>query len=340
MVREGRATASSVARPSPKEGRTVKSKPVVREAPPMPARATRQTASAASWARRRQKLAPYAFISPTAVLMIILTLIPIVMVINYSVMDNVIMNKHPQFVGLARYAKVLTDKVFWTATRNTAFFTGVSVVAHLVLGLGFAMLLNTPLLGRMTKALFRTLYILPWLFTVAIIAILWRLLLDPNGVINYLLTTFGPMGKQIAWLGEPGIALYAVTFINIWSGYPFYMVSLLAGLQGIPQELYEAARVDGASPVQQFFNVTLPQLKPIIVSMAMLDIIFTTQQFALIWMTTGGGPIHVTEMLSTYTYKLAFSSYEFSTASASAVIVLLFSMVLAFFYVRHQRARD
>jgi len=318
----------------------VKSKPVVREAPPLTARATPQTASAASWARRRQQLVPYAFISPTAVLMIILTLIPIVMVINYSVMDNVIMNKHPQFVGLERYAKVLSDKVFWTATRNTAFFTGVSVVAHLVLGLGFAMLLNTPLLGRMTKALFRTLYILPWLFTVAIIAILWRLLLDPNGVINYLLTTFGPMGKEIAWLGEPGIALYAVTFINIWSGYPFYMVSLLAGLQGIPQDLYEAARVDGASPVQQFFNVTLPQLKPIIISMAMLDIIFTTQQFALIWMTTGGGPIHVTEMLSTYTYKLAFSSYEFSTASASAVIVLLFSMVLAFFYVRHQRARD
>ncbi|HEX5331836.1 MAG TPA: sugar ABC transporter permease [Cellulomonas sp.] len=318
----------------------MKSKPVVREAPPLTARATPQTASAASWARRRQKLVPYAFISPTAVLMIILTLIPIVMVINYSVMDNVIMNKHPQFVGLERYAKVLSDKVFWTATRNTAFFTGVSVVAHLVLGLGFAMLLNTPLLGRMTKALFRTLYILPWLFTVAIIAILWRLLLDPNGVINYLLTTFGPMSKQLAWLGEPGIALYAVTFINIWSGYPFYMVSLLAGLQGIPQELYEAAKVDGASPVQQFVNVTLPQLKPIIISMAMLDIIFTTQQFALIWMTTGGGPIHVTEMLSTYTYKLAFSSYEFSTASASAVIVLLFSMVLAFFYVRHQRARD
>ena len=318
----------------------MKSKPVVREAPPLTARPTPQTASAASWARRRQKLVPYAFISPTAVLMIILTLIPIVMVINYSVMDNVIMNKHPQFVGLERYAKVLSDKVFWTATRNTAFFTGVSVVAHLVLGLGFAMLLNTPLLGRMTKALFRTLYILPWLFTVAIIAILWRLLLDPNGVINYLLTTFGPMSKQIAWLGEPGIALYAVTFINIWSGYPFYMVSLLAGLQGIPQELYEAARVDGASPVQQFVNVTLPQLKPIIVSMAMLDVIFTTQQFALIWMTTGGGPIHVTEMLSTYTYKLAFSSYEFSTASASAVIVLLFSMVLAYFYVRHQRARD
>lgn len=306
----------------------------------MPVGRARQDRAVTSWAMFRRKLVPYAFISPTAVLMIVLTLIPIVMVINYSVMDNVIMNKHPQFVGLARYKEVLTDPVFWTATRNTAFFTGVSVVAHLVLGLAFAMLLNSDLLGRTTKALFRTLYILPWLFTVAIIAVLWRLLLDPNGVINYLVVTLGLSDKGIAWLSEPGMALYAVTFINIWSGYPFYMVSLLAGLQGIPRDLYEAATVDGATRFQQFLNVTLPQLKPIIISMAMLDVIFTTQQFALIWMTTGGGPIHVTEMLSTFTYKLAFSSYEFSTASASAVIILLFSMVLAFFYVRHQRARD
>ena len=98
-----------------------------------------------------------------------------------------------------------------------------------------------------------------------------------------------------------------MTFINIWSGYPFFMISLLAGLQGIPRDLYEAATVDGAGVVSAFRNVTLPQLRPIIISMAVLDLIWTTQQFALIWMTTGGGPINVTEMLSTYTYKLAFS---------------------------------
>jgi multiple sugar transport system permease protein len=118
------------------------------------------------------------------------------------------------------------------------------------------------------------------------------------------------------------------------------MVSLLAGLQGIPADYYEAAQVDGANGWQQFTRITLPQLKPIIISMALLDFIFTTQQFALIWMTTGGGPLGVTEMLSTFTYKLAFTKYQFGTASASAVIVLAISMVLAFFYVRAQKARD
>jgi len=154
------------------------------------------------------------------------------------------------------------------------------------------------------------------------------------------LTTFGITNTDIQWLSSPTTALGAVTFINIWAGYPFFMISLLAGLQGIPRDLYEAATVDGANGVQQFLNVTIPQLRPIIISMALLDFIWTTQQFALIWMTTGGGPINVTEVLSTYTYKLAFSRYDFSVASASAVLVLILSMILAFFYVRHQKARD
>jgi multiple sugar transport system permease protein len=117
------------------------------------------------------------------------------------------------------------------------------------------------------------------------------------------------------------------------------MISLLAGLQGISSELYEAASVDGASAFQQFRSVTIPQLRPVLISMAVLDLIWTSQQFALIWLTTGGGPLNVTEMVSTYTYKQAFSSYEFATASAAAVIVLLITMVLAFFYVRQQRER-
>jgi multiple sugar transport system permease protein len=285
-------------------------------------------------------LAPYGFVSPTAVLMIILILIPLVMVIYYSVMDNVIVNKSPALAGFENYAEVLTSPEFRTAIRNTAFFTGVSVVAHLVIGLSFAMLLNTELLGRKTKALFRAIYILPWLFTVAIIAVVWRLLLNPNGIINYLLDSAGLSSGEVEWLSDPDKALYAVTFINIWAGYPFFMMSLLAGLQGIPGVLYEAAMVDGANGRHKFVHIPLPQLKPIIVAMAVLDILWTTQQFALIWMTTGGGPLDRTEMLSTYTYKWAFSRYEYSIASASAVIILLMSLVLAVFYVRQQKARD
>lgn len=261
-------------------------------------------------------------------------IVPIVMVVGYSFQDNVILGKSGEFVGIANYVAILTDAGFWRATSNTVIFTVTSVAAHLVLGLGFAMMLNSKLIGAFPRAIFRGLYVLPWLFTVAVIAVLWRMLLAPNGVINFLLNS------DIEWLASPQLALGTVTFINIWAGYPFFMVSLLAGLQGIPGDLYEAATVDGASPTQRFWNVTIPQLRPIIVSLLLLDMIWTSQQFALIWMTTGGGPIDVTEVLSTFTYKLAFAKYDFSSAATSAVLVLLMSMVLAIFYVRHQKARD
>jgi multiple sugar transport system permease protein len=284
--------------------------------------------------KRRKSLESYAFLAPTLVLLLVLMIVPIVMVIGYSFMDNVILNRSPEFVGLDNYVTILTDGAFLNAISNTLIFTITSVVAHLILGLTFAMLLNSDLIGRIPRAIFRALYILPWLFTAAVIAVLWRMLLAPNGVINFLLNS------DVEWLASPELALGSVTFINIWAGYPFFMVSLLAGLQGIPGELNEAARVDGASGIQRFFNVTIPQLRPIIVSLVLLDLIWTSQQFALIWMTTGGGPINVTEVLSTYTYKLAFAKYDFALASTSAVLVLVMSMVLAFFYVRHQKARD
>ncbi|MFV0374040.1 carbohydrate ABC transporter permease [Microbacterium sp.] len=291
-----------------------------------------------SWSKRRRQLRrtaeSYAFVSPTLLLLFVLMIVPIVMVIGYSFQDDAILEKSPTFVGVDNYVTVLTDSGFWNATSNTALFTVASVAAHLVLGLVFALMLNSPLIGNVSRAIFRGLYVLPWLFTVAVIAVLWRMLLAPNGVINFLLNT------DIEWLASPQLALGTVTFINIWAGYPFFMVSLLAGLQGIPSDLYEAATVDGARSVQRFWNVTVPQLRPIIVSLVLLDLIWTSQQFALIWMTTGGGPINVTEVLSTYTYKLAFAKYDFALAATSAVLVLLLSMVLAVFYVRHQRARD
>jgi multiple sugar transport system permease protein len=210
----------------------------------------------------------------------------------------------------------------------------------LILGLTFAMLLNTKLLSLTTRAFFRVVYVLPWVFTATIIAVLWRLMLNPNGIINYVLLWSGLVSERVEFLSSKEIALHAVTFINIWAGYPFYMVSLLAGLQGIPNEYYEAGTIDGANGRQLFWHITLPQLKPIILSLAMLDFIWTMHQFTLIWMTTGGGPLRVTEMLSTLTYKLAFSSYEFSQASASAFIILALSLFVALFYVRQQKRNE
>lgn len=292
----------------------------------------------ANWYKVRRRFVPFAYLSPTILLLTVLSLIPIAVVFYYSLMDNVIMNNDPVFVGIENYVTILSDSVFRKAFPNTLYLTGVSVIVHLILGLTFAILLNTKLVGPTTRALFRVVYILPWVFTASIIAILWRLMLSPNGVVNYLLIWAGLASESIEWLSSRQLALHAVTFINIWAGYPFYMVSLLAGLQGIPDDLYEAGTIDGANGRQLFRFITLPQLRPIIISLAMLDFIWTMQQFTLIWMTTGGGPIRATEMLSTFTYKLAFSSYQFSLASANAFIILVLSAAVAVFYVRNQRA--
>jgi multiple sugar transport system permease protein len=288
----------------------------------------------------RKKSTPYLYVLPTIILMLILLIVPILMVIKYSFYNNVITNHNPVYVGFKNYVKVLTDKNFIVAVKNTTFFVCISVIAHFILGMFFAMLLNTRYLGDKTKWVFRLIYVLPWMFTASVIAILWKMMLNPNGIMNYLLQIFNYSGPHIQWLSSGKFALIAVTFINIWSGYPFYMISILAGLQGISVDLYEASALDGANAANTFFRITLPQLKPILISLIMLDFVWTIQQFALIWMTTGGGPINATETLSTYIYKQGFSSYQYSQASASACIVLIICTIIAIFYVRHQKARD
>ena len=288
----------------------------------------------------KRQATPYVYLLPTVVLMFILLVIPILMVIRYSFYDNVIINKNPVFVGLQNYKAVLSDPNFLVAIRNTLFFVIVSIIAHLIIGMVFALVLNTRYLGDKTKGIFRVIYALPWMFTASVIAILWRMMLNPNGVINYLITSMNLVNDNISFLASRDIALKAVTIINIWSGYPFYMISILAGLQGISGDLYEASALDGANAIQTFFRITIPQLKPILVSLLMLDFVWTLQQFALIWMTTGGGPVNATETISTYIYKQGFTKYQYSMASAAAVILLIVCTIIGIFYVRQQRSED
>lgn len=288
----------------------------------------------------KKKLTPYGYLLPTIILLLILLVIPVIMVIGYSFFDNVIVNKNPVFVGLKNYATVLRDKNFWNAISNTLFFVIVSMVAHLVIGMVFALVLNTRYLGNKTKGIFRVIYALPWMFTASVIAILWRMMLDPSGVLNYLMMTLHITSDKVSFLATRSIALQAVTLINIWSGYPFYMISILAGLQGISTDLYEASSLDGANTIQTYLRITLPQLKPILISLLMLDFVWTLQQFALIWMTTGGGPVNATETVSTYIYKQAFTKYQYSTASTGAVLLLIVCSIVGVLYVRQQRSED
>lgn len=284
-----------------------------------------------------KKTAPYRYLAPTLILMIVFLVLPICMVIGYSFVDRAVVSPHPKFVGFDNYIKLFKDPKFWNATSNTIIFVVVSVVAHISLGIGFAMLLDSRYFKTKTKTLARVIYILPWVFTASVVAILWKLMLQPSGIVNYLLSWLPQVSRNSEWLSNKDIALAVVCFINIWCGYPFYMVSILAGLQGIPRDLYESAAIDGASSVKSFANITIPQLKPILISIAMLDFIWTLQSFNVVWMLTGGGPVGKTEMLSIYIYKQAFQKVDYSMAGTVATVLLVVCVIIAIFYVRQQK---
>ena len=278
------------------------------------------------------------FIIPALFILVVLMVYPMVVIIKYSLFDNVITNPNPVFVGLKHYIEILKHNVFQQAFWHTIYFTAMSVIFHFLIGLTFAILLNARVKPAL-RSLLRVFYIIPWVFTAIIVAILWKLILDPLGVMNYILQTLHIINSQTEWLSSSATALHAVTFINIWAGYPFYMTSLLAGLQGIPPDMYEAAIIDGANRRQQFFYITLPHLAPIIMSISLLDFIWTMRVFPLIWAATGGGPGYSTEVITTYIYKKAFTDFQYSAASATAFFILLISMFMAFFYVRRQKVQ-
>ena len=280
-----------------------------------------------------------AYLSPAALFLVVLLGIPIVTVIGYSLFDNVIVKAEPVFVGLGNYVKLLTDPVYHSALANTFVFAVFSVFMHIVLGFVFAVALNNNLLPRWAQGLYRGIYILPWVFTASIVVIIWQLMLNPNGIINYILSSIGLTDGQTVWLADPGLAMMTVIFINIWAGYPFFMVSILAGLQSVPAELYEAAKVDGANAVQRFRHITVPSVGPLVMSMTLLDLLWTMHHFSIVWLATGGGPLGSTELIGTYTYKLAFSRTEFAQSAASGFLLFAISMVVAVFYVKHQSRR-
>ncbi len=290
----------------------------------------------------RRTLVSYLFLSPALLLMVGLMFIPIGTVIYYSLVNYAIVHRPGRakhLVGLDNYTLLFQDPSFRASIWHTFVFALVSVAFHLLLGLGFALLLNSEVLGRVVKGVFRTLIIIPWLFTITIVVALWRyLLLDPNGVVNFVLHSLGLPTQGLAWLGQTNTALAAIIFVNIWAGYPFFMISMLAGLQGVSGELREAARVDGANRFQRFWNVTWPHLRPIALSMSILDAIWNLQNFATIFLLTGGGPVDSTDVMANYTYTTAYFDQDYPVASAAAVIILAISLVLAIFYAMSRRA--
>jgi len=235
------------------------------------------------------------------------------------------------FVGLANYARLLHDPEFWAAFQNSTTFTIGSVLGHLVLGLLTALLLNQRIPFR---PLFRIISLVPWMFAAVVVAMTWRWMLDAQlGIINASLTSLGVHGPFL-WFENARLALPAIVVTNIWRGFPFASITLLAALQAIPKEQYEAAAVDGASPLMQFRFVTLPNLKFALIIVATLDTIWNFKHFDLIQVMTNGGPAGATEVLTTLVYKASFENFEFGYAAAMGVVMSLILLATTVVYVR------
>ena len=300
---------------------------------------TARTLDRWSFGRLVSRTLPYVLVAPTILILAVLIVYPISYVVYISVQNNYWIVRDPKFIGLDNYRWLLDQKIFTTIMQNTLTFTVASVAFHLIVGLGLASLLSSDVISTPARNVFRGLLIIPWLFTTVVVATVWRLMLYPGGVVNGILSQLHlmNMAQPLNWLGEPGLALPAVILINVWAGYPFSLLMMLAALLSIPQSLYEAASVDGANGIQKFVRITIPMIKPVIASVALLDAIWSFRLFDLVFLTTGGGPLNTTHVLATYTYQLSFESFDFGKASALSVLLLMFTMLLTIFYFRNQK---
>jgi len=279
----------------------------------------------------------YLFVLPLVVLVLLLIAYPLGSAVYLSLTEKYV-GYPPRFVGLKNYVELTGDPVFRKVMWNSAVFTVASVTVKLLIGLLMALSLHQALFAR---RLVRGILLLPWVVPTVITALAWHWMFDAlRGFINVSLETLGLIGEPIAWLGQPATAMMAVVVVNIWRGFPFFGVSLLAGLQAIPADLYEAAAVDGASATQRFRHVTLPGLRPVIFVTALISTIFTLNDFNIVYVMTRCGPGIATHILATYTYEVGFQALRWGRAVAVSMYLMPLVVVLIVVLARRLTRED
>lgn len=291
--------------------------------------------------RRRGTWTAWAFLAPVVIYLVVFYAWPLYRNVELSVRDytvrSFVMGDAP-FVGLDNYIKVLQDPTFGPAFWHTAVFTLVSIAFQFTIGLALAVFFHQ---NFRLSATLRALFLVPWLLPLIVSASTWSWMLNSDsGVVNAALEAFGLPG--INWLTSPDWALTSVIIANIWIGIPFNLVILYSGLQNIPQELYEAASIDGANGWQRFWRVTFPLLRPVSAITLLLGLIYTLKVFDIIWIMTRGGPGTASTTFATWSYQLGFASTlpDFSPAAAVGNLLIILALVFGFVYIRTQRKQD
>lgn len=288
----------------------------------------------------RKKYLPYIFILPAVIFMLLIVAYPILLTVRTALYHEVLTRpwEGVEFAGLSNFIKLFQDSEFWGALQRTLIWTVSSVMGKTLIGLTIALVLNQKFKIR---GFYRTLILIPWVTPQVVSAIIWRWVYNGEyGMLNYVLIKLGFISEGISWLGHRSTAFIAAVINDMWIGIPFMIVVFLSGLQGIPQEIYEAARVDGANKWQQLFEITLPQLKPVFLTGTILSIIWTFNSFNIIWVLTKGGPVNATETLVIKTYKEAFGKFDLGIGGAYAVTTFILLMVFSLFYWNLFKAKE
>ena len=285
-----------------------------------------------NWLRRQQRewRTGWAFALPGFSALVIVMGFPLVYALVMALSSQTLL--HPQLLplkGLDNFITVMSDPGFWGATRLTVIYSVVTVAGEFVLGLGIALMLNRTV---KMKPVYFALLTIPMAMSPVSVALIWRMLLQPNmGIVNHVIESLG--GAPVDWLGNVNLALWTMAGIDIWQQVSFVVLILAAGLASLPKDPYEAAEVDGASPWQQFWNITLPMLRPVAMITVVIQLINEFRTYDLPYVLTRGGPGTSTEVLSFFAYRRAFLGLSLNEGAAAsfALLLIVLAMTVVFF---------
>jgi multiple sugar transport system permease protein len=278
---------------------------------------------------KRELLLPALFIAPAIAVLLTLSIYPLIYSITISLQHE---TSEGVKWGLRNFARLFSDNFFLTALGHTIVYAVAALTCEFLLGLGLALLLNKQIRGR---GVFRASLLVPMMLPPVVVGVVWRLMLNPNfGAINGTLNQVGINTESLTWTASPKLAMLSVIAVDVWQWPPFVFLVLLAGLQAIPEEPYEAALIDGSSRWQTFWHVTLPLLKPSILIVLLLRTMDLLRVFDQIFILTEGGPGFATETISLYIYRTAFRFFDFGYAAAMSFVLLAVTNVISALYIR------
>jgi multiple sugar transport system permease protein len=283
------------------------------------------------------KVEPYLYIAPSVLLIALIMLVPLVIGMSYAFRDIQLVNPFSGgFIGLEHFRTLWTDAAFWQSLKNTLLWTFASVVLQFAFGLVLALLLNNPFPGR---GLVQALVFLPWAVPTFLSGLNWAWLFNPVvGPLPHWMVALGILSAPENILSDPSIAMWGPITANVWWGIPFFAITLLAALQSIPQDIYEAAAIDGAGSWRRFTDITLPFLAPTIAITVLLRTVWIANFADLIIVMTNGGPADQTQIVSSYIFTQAFRRLDFGYASAVAMVLLILLLAYSFVIILLRQA--